>query len=568
MRRRILSRKIFWVGVVAALVLLGWAVRHFATMGARNADLAAPSPAPTVVVLSKEQQRKVDEVAAVEERFRALEASHESDPAMEETLKRAINLQRDILHSNRQAGPDQSRRFERLEEALATLQARKAFERIAALEDKAGDSLITPEAVAALQEALKQLQEINRSAAPQRLKDFVRETRLMRRLENAAASPLRSEADKALEEAEAAAGREEWTTALPAYQRARDALAEVNQKFPRTHYADIRLLDRITTEIGSLESASLALEVEAREKGARAARAAGKNHLAAELFQAAFEKQVELNRRYARSRFASTQRVGELDAMRQTMLAQQVLDNAAALDQEAGTLIFKRQLVAAAVKIDAATLLLDQMAVNFPKSRAQPGALKIKLAYLNLRRNGHAAIQDQVYDLVSPVPGEKNLLMLRTEAPQELYTKVMNTNPSRNAGRALPVDSVEWAEAREFCQRLSWLLGVPVRLPRRHEFIEAVGVGTQDAWNAENSGGRSRDTGSLPANANGFFDLQGNVAEWLQPDSGDETAEGLVAGGSYFDAATVLQTVPVNSVDRAVHARHIGFRFVVEYPID
>lgn len=89
------------------------------------------------------------------------------------------------------------------------------------------------------------------------------------------------------------------------------------------------------TEIASLEAAAAALEVDVREKGAAAAQVAGQSGLAVDLFQSAHERQVELNRRYPRSRFASTQRADELDAKRQTMLAQELMEMAAALDREA-----------------------------------------------------------------------------------------------------------------------------------------------------------------------------------------------------------------------------------------
>jgi hypothetical protein len=36
--------------------------------------------------------------------------------------------------------------------------------------------------------------------------------------------------------------------------------------------------------------------------------------------------------------------------------------------------------------------------------------------------------------------------MLKTEVPQDLFSRVMGSNPSRNAGRTLPVDSVNWID--------------------------------------------------------------------------------------------------------------------------
>ena len=290
--------------MVAALVLLGWLVHYIATLGPRNAAMDEPPAAP--VALTQDQWRLAGEVAAWEERFREMEARGGNDPAMEGILTHAIGLQQELLRHKPHAGPEHSRRLERLEVALATLQARAGLERIAGLEQAAGEAPATPAARAALREALARLQVINRSAAAPRLKDFVRETRLALRLENAEASPLRATADAALDAA--AAKHEDWPEALAAYEQARTALTEVNQRFPRTRYVDIGLLDRIMTEIASLEAAAAALEVDVREKGAAAAQVAGQSGLAVDLFQSAHERQVELNRRYPRSRFASTQR--------------------------------------------------------------------------------------------------------------------------------------------------------------------------------------------------------------------------------------------------------------------
>jgi formylglycine-generating enzyme required for sulfatase activity len=158
--------------------------------------------------------------------------------------------------------------------------------------------------------------------------------------------------------------------------------------------------------------------------------------------------------------------------------------------------------------------------------------------------------------------------MLTTEVPQSLYAQVMNANPSRHAGPTLPVDSVSWPETQEFCQRLGWMLGTTVRLPTEDEWRAALVAGEPAAWSAETSGGGSREVALSPANAGGFHDLLGNVAEWLQPRAPGPAQTAQVAGGSFLDATEALRARPIALFERSEHLRHVGFRVVVERPAE
>jgi formylglycine-generating enzyme required for sulfatase activity len=139
---------------------------------------------------------------------------------------------------------------------------------------------------------------------------------------------------------------------------------------------------------------------------------------------------------------------------------------------------------------------------------------------------------------------------------------VMSTNPSRNPGRALPVDSVNWSDAQEFCTRLSWLLGARVRLPTADEFRVAAGDAVGAYWGSHNTDGRSREIGSQKPNTSGFHDLAGNLAEWTA--AADDADKALVFGGSYLDAPETLARVPTELRPKSDRARHVGLRILVE----
>jgi hypothetical protein len=69
--------------------------------------------------------------------------------------------------------------------------------------------------------------------------------------------------------------------------------------------------------------------------------------------------------------------------------------------------------------------------------------------------------------------------------------------------------------------------------------------------------------GKSRANASEFFDLIGNLAEWLEPTE-SKVATAPVAGGSYLDLAESLKSGPVERLNKGERARHVGFRFIVE----
>lgn len=98
-------------------------------------------------------------------------------------------------------------------------------------------------------------------------------------------------------------------------------------------------------------------------------------------------------------------------------------------------------------------------------------------------------------------------------------------------GPDLPMHSVSWAEATEFCEKLSALDGARHRLPTEAEWEYACRAGTTSAFNTGREGLSSReaniDDGSADArlgpapsgtlgeaNAWGLRDLHGNVWEW------------------------------------------------------
>ncbi|MCC5024408.1 MAG: SUMF1/EgtB/PvdO family nonheme iron enzyme [Candidatus Synoicihabitans palmerolidicus] len=173
-------------------------------------------------------------------------------------------------------------------------------------------------------------------------------------------------------------------------------------------------------------------------------------------------------------------------------------------------------------RIERAAARVEEVYDPLPKSELKDAALRLRLTYLGSQRERLREIQDAVFERLRPLPGAGELRMMRTEFPQSLYLQIMKVNPSRNPGREFPVDSVSWFEAVECCERLSWILGQTVRLPTADEFRVAVGDATETLETVDPSRISANKRGPMAAfqpNQAGFFDLLGNLAEWLQAES-------------------------------------------------
>jgi len=114
----------------------------------------------------------------------------------------------------------------------------------------------------------------------------------------------------------------------------------------------------------------------------------------------------------------------------------------------------------------------------------------------------------------------------------------LNPNPSEFKGDDLPVETVSWDDAIEFCARLSRLTGRNYRLPSEAEWEYACRAGTTTpfyfgetvtpdlvnyngnySYDSAPKGidrGKTTVVGSFPPNTFGLYDMHGNVDEWCE----------------------------------------------------
>lgn len=149
---------------------------------------------------------------------------------------------------------------------------------------------------------------------------------------------------------------------------------------------------------------------------------------------------------------------------------------------------------------------------------------------------------------------------------QALYAEVTGRWPSAARGDRLPVETVSWWDAVEFCNALSRRAGLPsayrpdaaagrvewdpdaagYRLPTEAEWEYACRAGgtgprygplEEIAWYRGNSGGRIHPVGGRRPNAWGLYDMLGNAWDWCW-DVYDAEVYGeyrVLRGGGWFD---------------------------------
>src|SRR5262249_2519890 len=175
-----------------------------------------------------------------------------------------------------------------------------------------------------------------------------------------------------------------------------------------------------------------------------------------------------------------------------------------------------------------------------------------------------------------------------TEVTQRQWRALMPTNPSSQQGDDLPVTSMTWTAAQEFCGKLSAKEQARYRLPTEAEWEYACRAGSVDsnleddlisvAWYADDSEGAIHSGGSTKANRWGLHDMLGNVAEWTLDRYApyprveeDEDPAGpaigftrVVRGGGWRSFRPALRCAARTGVPESYQLEHVGFRVVQE----
>jgi formylglycine-generating enzyme required for sulfatase activity len=176
-----------------------------------------------------------------------------------------------------------------------------------------------------------------------------------------------------------------------------------------------------------------------------------------------------------------------------------------------------------------------------------------------------------------------------TEVTQQQWLALMPSNRSPQQGGGLPITSVSWPEAREFCLKLSQREGATYRLPTEAEWEFAcraggtyppVGPGDLGAvaWYSDNSDGTTHPVGLRKPNAWGLHDMLGNAAEWTldtygpyprveketDPTGPAAASTKVVRGGSWRGFPPALRCAARTGTPESYQLAHVGLRVVQE----
>lgn len=403
-----------------------------------------------------------------------------ADPRLDDAQLARIDAIADRYRRLGELHPDQPARTEPevrrwTERAERTRSAQRAA-RSAALATQAQDRLRAGDragAAADLREAWELQRAINLSTVDAGAKSYARETRLAQELAALAAEPLREEAERQLAAARAAVAAGDELAARAAFAGARSAWERLNREYPRSPHADPQALGRIEAESAGWQAATLDRRAEAALTAARAAEAAGEPAAATQQLDQAEAAQRELLEKFSRSPLAARTRLEAIERERQTLGAGELWRGAARQAAEAQQHLARRRILQAVEAVRSARRQLAEAESRWPKARGGDAGLRARLDFLDAHAAELAAWQDRAYARLRPAPQSAGLALGSEPVVQEDFAALLGLNPSRRPAAEAPVDSVTLAEAREFCERLGWILGHPVRLATADEMRAA-----------------------------------------------------------------------------------------------
>lgn len=565
------ERRVLIYKLIIAAVLLAMAVGaalFFSQLGPRRVRVEE-----AVAVFPEAEAVRMRQTAKTAfERFLAVESAGTKPSAQDlENLVQAVSLQKELIRKSAMVPNVKDKEF------LETLLVKLDFHRGEQLAGEmsaaqtAADTLIQagqiPEALGKLRQAEQLQREIDTNHARSPRRNPSQAIAIGKQIRELAAEPLYRESLNLEKEAEALAAAKKYQEAVVKLRQSMAALKSLISSHRESRYADLSRLRRLENEVASLNSSThydRLLEIEAEASGLEKE---GRYEEAAAKLKEVAQAQRTINQNYPGSTHASRERLDNLETHRQVLLSRSLVEGLHNADKTLDEALQSRRVGLAQQLAGEIQRDLRLVQSRYNKHPVLESILPRKAQFLVLMGEGLGPMQERYLGSLLPVPGMPGRSLLTQEVSQSEYEKIMGQNPSKSPGANLPVEAVTWDEAVEFCQRLGWVLARPVRLPNREEFLTATGPVQampleQWSWNSLNSRGVPQTVKGKAPNANGFYDLLGNVAEWGVASA--SAGEAVVFGGSCRDNPDALLALPVENRPKNERNRFRGFRVVVE----
>ncbi|MBP3526558.1 MAG: SUMF1/EgtB/PvdO family nonheme iron enzyme [Opitutales bacterium] len=551
--------------ILAAAAVIGFF--YFLTLMSPGKSVKAPSEYIDPSVESSQLLKESEELEAEFEK--SASAGIVSAPEVDK-LRKAIRLQEIYIEKARATSSDRApmNRLTRLRTRLHNVEAEPLsrlvadFEKNARSAEESGDS----EAADRFYRQAYDIQDkINRGYWLSDFKSVTKVVEIDKAIKNLQVRPMYEESLAAEQRAKEAVSKSDWKAAVAEYEKAVQISRDISLKFPTSGYNDYMRIQRMRGELDSLKSSDLKVEIEKLLGEADGLQKKGEFAAASDRYAMAAVRQKDINQLFPRSIHASEERLSEYSNLSTEAKSRIYAAEVSAIDREFTEAVRSSDIAKASDLSSNLVARVEQFRKDFPRNSDITSEDLIRVRYLNFTIRQIADIQKLVKSALLPV-GSGGKKMLKTEVTQKLYSLVMQENPSRNqSSEDNPVESVTYQEAMTFCQRLGWILGMKVSLPTEAEFVDAVGnlrYADIDAisWNASNSGGSIHPVAAKKANDKGFFDLLGNVGEFVL---GVEEGSARVLGGGAQTSADAISVLPRAMADANQRNRMTGFRITV-----
>ncbi len=551
--------------ILAAAAVIGFF--YFLTLMSPGKSVKAPSEYIDPSVESSQLLKESEELEAEFEK--SASAGIVSAPEVDK-LRKAIRLQEIYIEKARATSSDRApmNRLMRLRTRLHNVEAEPLsrlvadFEKNARSAEESGDS----EAADRFYRQAYDIQDkINRGYWLSDFKSVTKVVEIDKAIKNLQVRPMYEESLAAEQRAKEAVSKSDWKAAVAEYEKAVQISRDISLKFPTSGYNDYMRIQRMRGELDSLKSSDLKVEIEKLLGEADGLQKKGEFAAASDRYAMAAVRQKDINQLFPRSIHASEERLSEYSNLSTEAKSRIYAAEVSAIDREFTEAVRSSDIAKASDLSSNLVARVEQFRKDFPRNSDITSEDLIRVRYLNFTIRQIADIQKLVKSALLPV-GSGGKKMLKTEVTQKLYSLVMQENPSRNqSSEDNPVESVTYQEAMTFCQRLGWILGMKVSLPTEAEFVDAVGnlrYADIDAisWNGSNSGGSIHPVAAKKANDKGFFDLLGNVGEFVL---GVEEGSARVLGGGAQTSADAISVLPRAMADANQRNRMTGFRITV-----